>query len=190
MAQEPLLSGMEPQEGRAEVVESSYRGVSSGHMKQLALVLLFSLSLHAQASHEGRNVFRPGAIPTCELYTVAFTDLTTASTTEAEVLFNLPARGVITGLKVKHSVAFTGTGPLTAMTVSVGDTAPADDVAYTSTFDIFAAVSNALDQDTPFFGSSTFVADDVQANFIATGGNMDDLTAGSVNFMVCWAVLP
>lgn len=27
-------------------------------MKQLALVLLFSLSLHAQASHEGRNVYR------------------------------------------------------------------------------------------------------------------------------------
>ena len=126
--------------------------------------------------------------PTCKLYTKTTADLTTASGTEDEVLFNLPARGVIKGLKVKHSEAFTGTGPLTAMTVSVGDSS--GDTFYTATLNIFAAVSDINDLDTPFFGSSTFAARDVFGHFIATDETMDNVTAGSVDFMVCWSILP
>lgn len=153
-------------------------------LRFLLCVLLFASPAVAQLFPDGgAGSNNPG----CFKYTKTAANLTTVSGTEDEVLFNLPARGVITGLKVKHSVAFSG-GILSAMTVSVGDSS--SDTFYSGTFDIFQAVADDKDQDTPFFGSSTFAARDVFGHFIATDDTMDDVTVGSVDFMICWAILP
>lgn len=126
-------------------------------------------------------------VPSCKKYTKTFSDLTTASTTEDEVMFNLPARGKLTGVTIKHTTAFTG-GALSAFTVSVGDSS--GDTFYTATFDIFIAPTDLLFLDTPMHSSSTFAARDVFAHFISTGANVDAATAGSVDLIACWVVLP
>lgn len=126
-------------------------------------------------------------VPVCQKYTVNETDLTAAATTEDETLFNLPARGKIVGAGVKHSTAFAGTG-ITAVTVSVGDSSGT--TFYTAAFDIFQAVADTTFQDTSLFKSSTYVARDVLARFTCTGGNCNAMTAGEVDFRICWVILP
>lgn len=128
-----------------------------------------------------------GSVPVCKKYTKTAADLTTSSGTEDEVLFNLPARGKVTGVNIKHSLAFSG-GTLSLITVSVGDSSST--TFYTSALDIFQAVSDTTFLDADMFLSSTFAARDVLARFTATGDTMNNVTAGSVDIHVCWVVLP
>ena len=102
-------------------------------------------------------------------------------------MFNLPARGKLTGVTIKHTTAFSG-GTLSAMTVSVGDSS--SDTFYTATEDIFQAVGDTVFLDTDMHSSSTFAARDVFGHFIATGDTMDNVSAGSVDLIACWVVLP
>lgn len=71
--------------------------------------------------------------PTCSTYTVSSANagFQAAAVTANITLVALPARAKITGINVKHSVAFAGTA-VTSTTVSVGDG--------TSTFDQYASV--------------------------------------------------
>ncbi len=126
-------------------------------------------------------------VPACDTYTKTFTDLTTASATEDEVLFNLPANGKISGVYTKHSTAFSG-GTLSALTVSVGDSSGT--TVYTPTFDVFQATGNTVKQDVALFSSTTSAARDVLARFTAVGDTVDNITAGSVSFSVCWVKVP
>lgn len=130
-----------------------------------------------------------GTVPACELYTVAATDLTAAATTEDVVLFNLPARGKLTAVSIKHTVAFSG-GTLTAMTVSVGESVTPDTTFYSSAFNIFQAIGDTIYLDTDMFKSPTYAASDVLARFTATGDNMNNVGTGSVGIVACWVVLP
>jgi hypothetical protein len=113
--------------------------------------------------------------------------LTAASTTQDITLFQLPARGVVTGTTIKHSAAFSG-GGLTGMTVSVGDQSSA--TLYAPAFDVFQAVSDTTFANADGFKSSTFAARDVFARFTSTGGNVVDATAGKVEVTACYAVRP
>ena len=83
---------------------------------------------------------------------------------------------------MKHSAAFTG-GTLSAMTVSVGDSSST--TFYTSAFDIFQAIGDTAFQDTDMYKSSTNAARNVLARFTATGDNVVNATAGSVDIRVC-----
>lgn len=123
----------------------------------------------------------------CPQFTIGAATLTNASTTEDETLFPLPGGAKVIGASVQHSTAFSG-GTLTAMTVSVGDSSSV--VFYTSPFDLFAAASDTNFQDTNMFKSSTSLARPVLARFTATGDNMVNVTAGSVDIVVCWTQLP
>lgn len=149
-----------------------------------ALVLLVSIALSAQATCTGcRRI-------DCRIYTKTSADLTDADTSEDEVLFNLPARGKVWAVNIKHSTAFSG-GTLSAMTVSVGDSS--SPTLYATAFDVFQAAGDTAFQDgpaSPNFVSSTWAARDVFARFTATGDNMNNVTAGSVDIHVCWLVLP
>ena len=120
-------------------------------------------------------------------YTKAAADLTTASGTEDEVLFTLPANGILMGVRIKHSLAFSG-GSLSAMTVSIGDSS--SPTLYTSAFDIFQAAGATVMQFTDMLKASTSASRDVLARFTATSDTMDNVTAGSVDVHVCWVVLP
>ncbi len=128
-----------------------------------------------------------GNIPVCPKYTVAAAALTTASATEDEVLFNLPANGVLMGVRVKHSLAFSG-GSSSAMTVSIGDSSST--TLYTVAFNVFQAAGAEVMQFTDMFKAKTSLARDLLARFTVTDDTMDNVTAGSVDIHVCWVVLP
>lgn len=143
-------------------------------MKNLAAVLLLLIGgiCHAQ-------LFRNNPV-ICRTYTISFTNAAfiAKSATPDITLFSLPAKHKMLGASVKHSVLFDdGTGPMSAATVSVGDSSGA--TAYTAAFDIFQAVSATTYQDTSLFKSTTSVARDVLARFTSTGSNFG-VTASAI----------
>ena len=115
-------------------------------------------------------------LPRCKTFRVVESELTAAAATEDITLFQLPARGVMTGVTIKHETPFTG-GTLTGMTVAVGDSS--DAAAYAPAF-----------SDSAVFKSTTFTARDVLAQFSATGDTVQNATAGAVDITACFAVRP
>ena len=120
--------------------------------------------------------------------TVGFASLTNAGLTQTINLLSTSSRTKVCGVAVKHTAAFTG-GTVSAMTVSVGDAAGSA-TTYTATFNIFQAPGNTVFQDTVEMLSATYAASTIQAFFTATGGNLNTLAAGSVDFDICTVVLP
>ena len=131
-------------------------------------------------------------------WTIGYTDLNaTAATTLAVTLlenpeggntttnFNIPANGLILGIVVHPTVAFAGPS-ITAMTVSMGWTGGSV-TSLTPTFNIFQAVANNTYQPTNLFTPpGQITANSLVANFIATGANLNVLTAGSVDITIAW----
>ncbi len=120
--------------------------------------------------------------------TVGFASLTNAGLTQTINLISTAARTKSCGVSVKHTAAFTG-GTVATLTVSVGDAAGSA-TTYTAAFNIFQAPSNTVFQDTAELISATYAASTIQAFFTSTGGNLNTLTTGSVDFDVCTVVLP
>lgn len=126
-------------------------------------------------------------VPTCTKYTVPYTSVQTAATTNSVTLFTLPAQGKITGLTIKHSTAFAGTS-ITAVTASVGKSGSTS--AYAAAFNILQAVSSTAFQDDGGHFSADFASHAVTATFTSTGANLSALTAGSVDIWACTVTLP
>lgn len=109
-----------------------------------------------------------GTANNCTPTTIAYTNTAfqVASTTADSVLFALLSRGKVTGVNIKHSAAFAGTG-LASMTVSVGDGNATFD-QYASAFDIFQAPGDTVFQDSSEFKSTTMTGagSSVSAHFI------------------------
>lgn len=102
-------------------------------------------------------------------------------------LFSLPAKGIIQGVVIKHSTAFAGTG-ITGYTISVGITGNLN--KYASDFDVFQATGAGVGQTTNVMDfESTTSATSIKINATATGANLDQSTAGSVDVWVLWGVL-
>jgi hypothetical protein len=128
-------------------------------------------------------------LPRCRTFTVSHSDLVAAATTEDITLFELPARGVMTGVTLKHGTAFSG-GALTGMTVRVGDSS--DPAAYSDAdgLDVFQAASNTAFEDYDVFKSTTFAARNVVARFTSAGGNTNAATSGQLKVTACFAMRP
>lgn len=127
------------------------------------------------------------AVPVCTKYTVPYPSVQTAATATDVTLFTLPARGKVTGLTIKHSAAFSGTG-ITGVTVSVGRSGNA--IAYADAYDILQAVNDTAMQDDGGHYSATFVSHAVTARFSSTGANLSALTTGSLDIWACTVTLP
>lgn len=124
--------------------------------------------------------------PRWRKYTVAYTAILAAATSEQEALFTLPAGGIVHAVKIKHSAAFAGTG-ITALTASVGIAGDGD--KYAAAFDVFQAAGDAVLQlsATPAAESHDSGGTAVVAEFTSTGANLSALTAGSVDIFVLWS---
>ena len=136
----------------------------------------------------------PGAtVPAWAIYTIPYTNdaFKTAATAVSVVVFQLPAKGAIQGIRLKHSVAFAGTG-ITSVTCSLGD--GTSHTAYAPAFDVFQAVSNTAQAWDGGAYSTTAAAHNVTARCTANvnfgNGAATVLTAGSLDVHVLWAVLP
>jgi hypothetical protein len=125
-----------------------------------------------------------GGQVTFRRFTITYADLTDADTSQTINLFTLPKGGIILGVRIKHSTAFSG-GTVATCTVSVGSAAgTATDFA--SAYDIFSAAGDTAFQVTSEFKAVTYVADTVTATVTTTVGNVTDTTAGSVDIDVCF----
>jgi hypothetical protein len=129
-----------------------------------------------------------GTLQSWQKVTVGFASLTNAGLTQTINLVATGTRVKSCGVSVKHTAAFTG-GTVSAMTVSVGDAAGSA-TTYTATFNIFQAPGNTVFQDTAELTSATYAASTIQAFFTATGGNLNTLAAGSVDFDICTVTIP
>jgi hypothetical protein len=120
-------------------------------------------------------------------YTVPYSSFTAAANTETIELLELPAKGVIHNVVVKHSTAFSG-GSLTGYNIKVGLTAETD--KYSPAFDVFQAVADT----TAFNNRCDFVEDfgsvtSIKITADSIGDTLDNVTAGSVDVWVFKSVL-
>jgi hypothetical protein len=115
---------------------------------------------------------------------LTYADFSAAATTSTVNLFNLEPRGIIQGIKIKHTVAFAGPS-ISAYTVSVGDAGTAALLA--SAFDVLQAFgSTAFQLSQNFYGEDNTIPTLITATAVSTGANLSVATAGQVNI---WALL-
>lgn len=125
-------------------------------------------------------------VPKWRKFTVAATAFTAAAATEDIELLSLPAGGIIQGVKIKHSTAFSG-GTLSALTLSVGIVGVLD--KYASAFDVFQAVADTTFQVSNSFGSEDHgSATSIRLAASATGDTLDNVGTGSVDVWVLYSV--
>lgn len=127
-------------------------------------------------------------------YTIPYTDsiFVAASTSATKTVLAVPAGGCITGVRVKHSTAFAGTG-ITALTLSGGDGTTAN--VYWPAYDLMATVADTTQWLDGGCFSSSAAAHSIVLTFTATGANFGDgsataLTAGGVDVWLKVSVLP
>jgi len=120
----------------------------------------------------------PGSFPYWFKFCFSHTDFQTAGLTNSITAYALPAGCIVHGVKLKHSVAFAGTG-ITAYNLSVGFSGALDDllIAYPVTpapaNDLFALGLN-------FDSRNHAAAVNILLTAESTGANLDQSTAGDV----------
>ncbi len=141
----------------------------------------------------------PSGLPQCSKYTIAYTALTAATTTQNVNIFTVPAQGKITGLTIKEGTQFTCTGGCTgisSLTISLGRSAT--ETEYAPAWSLMQAVSNTNMFDDGGHYSATWASHQVVARFTVTNaspgnlgtGSATRLTAGSVDIWACVVTLP
>lgn len=120
--------------------------------------------------------------PTWVKYTFTYADFSTAATTNSLDLLSLPAGGIIQGVKIKHSAAFTG-GAISAYTIQVGIVGTLN--KYASAFNVFQAPGNTVQQLSTTAGTENGgAATAIKVTATSTGANLNAATAGSVDIWV------
>jgi hypothetical protein len=125
-------------------------------------------------------------VPRWRKYTVEHDDLQTGGTTNHVELFQLPAGGVISGVKLKHSEAFAGSG-ITGYTVTVGVTGELD--RYSAPFNVLQAVGDAVHLTERTIGAEDHAAaKSIRLAATSVGGNLNQSSAGSLDVWVLWGI--
>jgi len=128
-----------------------------------------------------------GNIATWTKYTRTYTQLAAAALTNDIQLVSLPARSVLLGVVVKHSVQFTGA--FGDYAVSVGIVGDLD--KYASAFSVAQVVSNtALMSAGGLFIENAGAATSVRLAATSTVANLNTATTGSVDVWLLTSVLP
>lgn len=134
------------------------------------------------------TIIHPNLLGQWAKYTVTYSQLAAAATTNSITLFSLPAKYLIAGVIIKHSTAFSG-GSISAYTVSVGITGSL--AKYAAAYNVFQAVSSNTAQLSGSFNMEDFSsATNILITATSTGANLNAATAGSVDIWVNTASLP
>lgn len=151
--------------------------LSAGPFCVIGTLPLTNVTLTAPAATTLSNV---GPIPQwIHVGQLTFSSFATASTSNSIALFQLPASGVISGVRIKQSASFTG-GSISAYTLSVGDAGAAS--AYSSAYDVFQAPGATVYKlAQPFGGESATAFTTINVTATSTGANLSAATAGSVD---------
>lgn len=118
-------------------------------------------------------------VPAWKKFSVVHTQFQTAGLTQNILLYNLPAGGLIHGVKLKQSIAFAGAG-ITGYFLSLGFVGALDDllIEYTVT-PAPAADTFAISQTFDSRNHSAAVAVQIAAR--STGANLSASTAGAAD---------
>jgi hypothetical protein len=137
---------------------------------------------------QGVQVVALGGTPTLDAIgrwfkvVVSALDFTAAAVEEVIDLFQLPPGGIVEAIKAKHSEAFAG-GGISAYTAKVGSAA--EPQKYMSPFDVFSAPSSTNHKvATSGDEESHDAATPIKVTATATGGNVGDGTAGTVEIWI------
>ncbi len=131
------------------------------------------------------------SMPYWTKYTVLYSALSFAGTSNDITLLTLPSKAVVHGVVIKHSVAFSG-GSLTTYTLSVGIVGTL--AKYIAAFDVFQAVANGT-----FGASGAAIPGTMPESLGATTAirvaavgshNLSTATAGSADIWVQTSLLP
>ena len=118
-------------------------------------------------------------------YPLSYTDFSDPGYTKSATPAYLPGGAVITGVKIKHSVSFTG-GTVSGCSVSVGTTGNL--TKFASPFDVFAAPAGGNAQLSLNLSMEDQVAPTPgMVTASSTGETLNHLTAGDVEVWVAWA---
>jgi hypothetical protein len=122
-------------------------------------------------------------------YTITHSDLQTAALTNNAILLTLPIQSIVETVMMKTTTAFAGTG-ITDYQLSIGITG--NQTKYMPNFDCDAAVSGSNYSLTSVAtGGDNFNATEaIRVYATATGANLDQSTAGSIDIWVKVATLP
>lgn len=125
-----------------------------------------------------------GTAPKWQKTTIAETALTDGDTSQDIAVISLTQFEKVIAICIKHSASFTG-GSLTAMSVSLGTAASPK--GYAQPFDIFQVTGDEVKADWTGFSSLTMASagHSIVAQFVSTGDNVANATAGSVDIWVC-----
>lgn len=124
----------------------------------------------------------PYDIPQWKKFTFTYAALAVAALTNTIEMYQLPAAAIIHAVRIKHSVPFTG-GAISAYSLSVG--VFANLTKYALAFDVFQPISGVAYQDSFLPGSESFTgAISLRLAAQATGANLDQATAGTVDVWV------
>lgn len=146
------------------------------------------LNLYTTLWNEIQSTSFSGSIGVWTKYTVSHAALQAAATSNHIELFNAPAKTLITGVLIKHSVAFAGVG-ITGYTLSVG--VSSDLSKFSTPFDVFQAAGESAHQSSVVqkmtaFGSAT----SVRLSAISVGANLDQSSGGTVEIWVQTVTVP
>jgi hypothetical protein len=127
-------------------------------------------------------------LPIWHKYTISESAFTAASSTENIELFQLPAKASIHNIIIKHTTSFTG-GSVTSFTLSVG--VSGNLTKYASAYDVFQATGASNHQASNTFDMENYgAATSIRLTAVSAGGNVADVTAGTVEVYVLWGILP
>lgn len=125
------------------------------------------------------------ALPLWVKYVKTYTDFSAAALTKDIELFQLPAKGVIHGVFINPTVAFTG-GLIASFSLSVGNAGLL--TKYSTAVSVFTA---SLQAPQALMGvESMSIATSIRVAAISTVGTLDAATAGSADVYVLRSTLP
>ena len=160
------------------------------------LFLLFALPVFPVGGSGWDSQVESGVLR-ARKFNITYVDLTTAGTSEDEVLFTIPAGGLVMDVYVYIRTAFTG-GSVSAMTIAIGDT---DEDALAEQHDVYGAGNSVwilegqqgtdkgddLYDDTNKRTNRIYTsATALIAEFTSTSDNLDNLTTGSLDVYIIY----
>jgi hypothetical protein len=119
--------------------------------------------------------------------TKTYTDFSTAGLTNTISIYTLPAKGVVHGVQLNPSVAFSG-GLIATYTISVGITG--NNVKYQAATNVFTGASFTVNTSALMFVENIGGTTTINATAISTVGNLNAATAGSVDIWLLVSTLP
>ena len=97
----------------------------------------------------------------------------------------MPANSFVTGVKIKHSTAFSG-GSIIGLTISLGRSLAPQAQDYAPNFDVFQLVTSSAFWMDGGAAEKDDGAHELYAWFTSTGANLSAASAGSVTIYVTW----